>query len=248
LTWDERPLVIGVALLLAATSGTAAAQEMGASAIDVRVTDGSLMVDVRDAPLADVLRAIGDRAHIAVTVSGRLDTRVTRSFVSSSVEDAIRQLARGHSTVWTYAPSRTAPGAQELTRLVVIASTAPPPAAPIGAQERATRLMRIRQLARRPGRAAMLELVRFSRDADALVRMEALRALRRAQGEAATSSLANALRGDPDWRVRSTAAHLLAGSSSDEARRALEAAATDADASVRRAAAIALAGRRGQAR
>lgn len=247
MTWDERALVIGLSLLLAATSGTAAAEEIEGPAIDVRVADGSLMVDVHDAPLADVLRAIGDRAHVDVTVSGRLDNRVTRSFVSPSVEDAVRQLARGYSTVWTYAPSLAAPGAQKLTRLVVIASTAPAPAVPISTQERAIRLLRIRELGRRLDRAAMSELERFSRDADALVRMEALRTLRRAQGDAATSSIVNALRADPDSRVRSTAAFLLTGLRSDEARRALETAASDADASVRRAAAIALAGGRGRA-
>jgi hypothetical protein len=270
--WAERRRVVGVALVLLATLGPAAAEETPGPAIDVRVVNGALAVDARDAPLAEVLRAIGDRAHVAVTVSGRLDGLVTRSFVSSSVEDAVRQLVRGHSTVWTYAPSRTAPGGQRPTRLVVIATTNA--SARVSPEERAARLRQVRDLARRRDGASTSELARFSRDADARVRsealgilsgrggpeavaafetaladqtpsirMQALRGLQRTQGDAATSSIAGALRNDTDPRVRSTAASLLAAMRPDDARRALEGAVSDADPSVRRAAAAALARR-----
>ena len=241
--WDERPLLIGLSLLLAATCAPAAAEETAGSAIDIRVADGSLMVDVRDAPLADVLRTIGDRAHVDVTVSGRLDSRVTRSFVSPSVEDAVRRLTRGHSTVWTYAPSPTTPDAPQLTRLVVIASAAPASVERITIQERNARRQTIHELARRPDQAATAELVRFLRDPDSSIRMEALASLAQrggADAEEATRGIVDVLRTDADPRVRVEAARLLARRASDAARRALEAAASDTDLTVRRAAATAL--------
>jgi hypothetical protein len=136
--WNDRRLVTGLWLLPLFAVAPVVAEEPPAPAIDVRVADGTVIVDAQDAAVADVLRAIGDRTHVSVTVSGRLDSLVTRSFVAPSVEDAVRRLARGHSTVWTYVPSRTTPGAHELTEIIVFAA-APATVERISTQERAAR-------------------------------------------------------------------------------------------------------------
>jgi HEAT repeat protein len=203
--------------------------------------DGALTVDVRDAPLADVLRAIGAETHVDMHVSRRVATRVTGSFVAPTVEDALRRLVRGHSAVLVYAPSPDS-GAARLTEVRVIdAAATAAVSAPLAPGERARRLQAIGALARRRDAAATAELTRFAEDGDAAVRRSALHGLRQAQAEGAVPTIAAALQRDADASVRRTAAHLLSMSRRPEARQALEAAASDPDASVRRSAAASLA-------
>jgi hypothetical protein len=261
-------LVLG-AFLSAGLVASAAAEDAPGSSIQVQVRDESLTVNVREAPLADVLRVIGEQAHVAVTVRGKLDTRVTRSFVASSLEDAFRRLVRGHSTVMIYAPAPDARGRPRLTKVQVVAASTRATSLP--PEERAARLRALRDLERRRDPAVTSELARFSQDGDpvirgealgalarrggreavaaletalgdqlASIRMQALRGLRRAQGDDATPSLAASLLRDPDAMVRRTAAQLLGGSKHPEAGRALEAAVVDPDASVRRVVAASL--------
>ncbi len=78
-------------------------------------------------------------------------------------------------------------------------------------------------------------------DPSAPVRLHAVRALGKVQGTSATPLLCDVLRQDADSRVRRTALRWLAALPGDEARLAVEQAATDADASVRREAKRALA-------
>ncbi|MFQ5828837.1 MAG: HEAT repeat domain-containing protein [Candidatus Methylomirabilia bacterium] len=66
------------------------------------------------------------------------------------------------------------------------------------------------------------------------VRIQAVRALRRVEGERAIQALRGVLTGDRDPRVRRVAARALGALSSNEARWALEAASSDPDESVRR--------------
>jgi hypothetical protein len=159
--------------------GPGVEDERPAPTIHVDVAPGSLTVDARDAPLSDVLRAIGDQAHVKVRVRGRLDTRVTRSFVASSFEDAIRRLIRGASTVWTYAPSPDARGTYRATEVLVIEPAERARTGQIRPEERAARLRAISLLSRRRDAASESELTRLSQDADAVVRAAALAALAR---------------------------------------------------------------------
>jgi len=78
-------------------------------------------------------------------------------------------------------------------------------------------------------------------DQDPSVRVQAARALERVEGDQATPALSGVLMGDSDPRVRREAARALGAVRSQEARWPLEAAALDADQSVRRATASALA-------
>ena len=71
--------------------------------------------------------------------------------------------------------------------------------------------------------------------------MQAVRALGRVEGGGAVQTLSSLLMGDSDPRVRREAARTLATLGTEQARWSLEAAALDADQSVRRAVASALA-------
>ena len=71
--------------------------------------------------------------------------------------------------------------------------------------------------------------------------MQAVRALGRVEGGGAVQTLSSLLMGDSDPRVRREAARALGSVQSEEARWSLEAAALDADQSVRRSVASALA-------
>jgi hypothetical protein len=236
-------LALGL-LLSAGLVPSASGEDESASSIQVQVRDESLTVDVREAPLADVLRVIGERAHVAVTVRGRLDARVTRSFVASSLEDAFRQLVRGHSTVLIYAPSPDATGRPRLTQVQVVASPASTRATPIRPEERAARLRALRDLERRRDPAVTSELARFSQDTDPIIRGEALAALARRGGREAVTALETAL---ADWlpSVRVQALRGLRRAQGDDATPSLAASLLrDPDAMVRRTAAQLLGGSR----
>jgi len=74
-------------------------------------------------------------------------------------------------------------------------------------------------------------------DAEPSVRLQATRALARLEGVEATQALSAVLLGDTEPRVRREAARALRALGADDARWALELAASDPDPSVRRAAA-----------
>jgi hypothetical protein len=226
--------------LLAGPAGAATAEGEPAPSIRVHVDEQSLTVDAREAPLADVLHAVGAHVNVKVTVRGDLETTVTRSVVASSLEDVVRQLVRGHSTVWIYGPSGDAPRRQKATGLLVLAASSTTRRQAMRAEERAVRLQDLRRLVARRDAAAQAGLARLADDPDPVIRAEALRGLRRLQGDHATPRLAAALLRDPDPGVRRIAAQLLAGSRRAEARETLRRAADDPDPSVRRAATAAL--------
>ena len=89
-----------------------------ASTIQVLRDSGGLHVEVREARPADVLRTLGARTGVAVTVEGELPGRLTRAFTVASVEAAVREVVRGYPTALVFEPDRairvialgTAPG------------------------------------------------------------------------------------------------------------------------------------------
>ena len=72
------------------------------AAISVAVGQGALTVDVRDAPLAQVLQIIGELSGVGVTLHGDLSAPVTQAFAGLPLEEGIRRLARDHSVIVTY--------------------------------------------------------------------------------------------------------------------------------------------------
>ena len=76
-----------------------------APVIDVTVRDGMLTLHAVDAPLADILTAIGVQAGIDIALSGNLSATVSRSFTNVSVPEAVRGLARGALLVMIHGPA-----------------------------------------------------------------------------------------------------------------------------------------------
>jgi hypothetical protein len=76
------------------------------STIQVLTDRGGLRVEVREARPADVLRALGARTGVAVTVEGELPGRITRAFTVASVEAAVREVIRGYPTALVFESDR----------------------------------------------------------------------------------------------------------------------------------------------
>ena len=109
-----------------------AAEKNSSTFLDVLVSRGELTVDARNAPLAQVLQTVGQRAGIEVTLRGDFSTPITASLTGVPLEEGIRRLAHGHSVAVTYAASADAPRRETLTGVWVIegSSTRTPSARP----------------------------------------------------------------------------------------------------------------------
>ena len=271
----------------------AATQPTPESDIHVAVQQGLLTLNARNVPLADLLRIIGERAAITLTIHGNLRTTVTESFTDIPLDKGITRLVGGSGLVLIYAPPQGESGTNVLAqahvyevsptnvaRMQADARKQGAVARPIES-DRSAKLREIRALSRQRDETAARALTQIVAqdadptvrakavaalgkfgeaesaraismalmDQDALVRVQAARALGRVEGDQATPALGGVLMGDSDPRVRREAARALGSVQSEEARWSLEAAALDADQSVRRAVASALAkwGKRGSA-
>ena len=74
------------------------AGSMGIRSISVE-QGGLLSVDVRDAPMREVLRIVGEQAAVAITLQGDTDERVTESFSNLGLEDGVRRIAQGYAVI-----------------------------------------------------------------------------------------------------------------------------------------------------
>jgi HEAT repeat protein len=234
--------------------------------MEVSVAGGRLSVNLRDAPLADVLRLVGQEARVKVNLDGQFLAPITGTFTGLPLESGIRRLTRGHSSSFAYGPPLDSGQAPRLIEIWVIESE---PAISADPRARAARLASLDNLGRRTDDAAVAELTRIlaqdpdpavrtraagilsrSRDARATpalttalgdqqssVRIQAVHGLRRLEGERATEALGRVLLNDPDPSVRRVAAWALTSLRDAAAGSALRAAmSTDGDASVRQAA------------
>jgi len=230
---------------------SAAVEQGSASQIHVTFEDGLLTVDVREAPLGDVVRVIGERAGARVIISNDITTRVTGSFTRVPLEEGIRRLVRGHSLVLVYAPSGSRAAAGVLSEIQVIGSsrladvqtrTHVLTGSDADSADHAGQLRAVGMLAGRRDAAAAADLARMlSADPDPVIRTQAATALGRVGTAEAATALTAAL-GDQAVSVRVQGVHALR---MVEGVRALgrlrEVLTRDPDSRVRRAAARALA-------
>jgi HEAT repeats len=223
--------------------------------IEVGIQDGWLTVDLRRAPLAAVLRMIGDRAGLRVRLHGELGGPITAAFTALALDQGIRRLIRGHSFALTYAPSRDGAGQPVLTEVRVygaaaadgaavrMGATGPPRPEPSAAamveavaeQERAERMEGVATLAQLGDAASVPALAQvLATEPDAFVRAKAVRVLGHVGGEPALATLATAL-ADPERAVRLQAIQAfgkVAGAGADATLAAV--VANDRDPVVRR--------------
>jgi hypothetical protein len=214
--------------LAAQVLGTAGASETAElrsdGAIRVVMDGARVRVEVRDARPADVLRTLGIRSRVPVTVDGELPGRITREFSAVSLEDAVREVVRGYSAALVFGSTVEGHGAR-LSDVRIIArgngpssgEPASPAHAPAATRRDAARPIALAELgtlrAASPLRAAL-------EDPSRMVRTQAVPALGGTDDEP-----------DPDFRR--IAARDAGGLGSSEARGAWESAG-DPHASSRR--------------
>jgi hypothetical protein len=231
-----------VAALLSEGRAPAAEAPKPAPTMKVTVGEGRLSVNLRDAPLADVLRLIGQEARLKVNLDGQLRTPITGTFAGLPLEAGIRRLTRGHSSTFAYDPPPRPGHAARLTEIWIIESSPTVgPATPADPRARAARLASVTRLGQRRDDGAVSELSRLlAQDPDPVVRVRAALALSRPGNPRATPALTAAL-GDQHPSVRIQAVHGLRRVESERAVEALgRVLLSDPDPSVRRAAAGAL--------
>ena len=186
-----------------------AVQAGSASVIQVTLEQGLLTVDVRDAPLADLLRVIGERTGLRVTIHGNVKTLVTDSFTGLPLGEGIRRVVGRNGLVLIYAPSQGVAEANTLTE--------------------------VRVYAKEPARMARPadEVYQALAHSDPSIRRGAVSKLAGRREEAATAALARSLARDEDPTIRGQAAAALGSTGGAEAAAALSTALLDRDPSVR---------------
>ena len=226
------------ALMLGGNPGLHAATA-DSSVFELSGREGLLTVTVVAAPLGELLRGIGERANVRVSLLGDVTTPVTASFRSVPIDEGIKRLAQGYSVCLLYeAPVENQRAV--LREAWIIASPAVRGRA-VDQQRQATWLSEIQQLGIRGDAGAIPALARLvSHDSDPVIRARAVTALGRVRDPTAGSSLSAALHADPDAHVRRMAARALGTVDTEDARRALERGAVDPDPAVRQEATRAL--------
>ena len=105
-------LLAGILLIAPATApqsgGALAAAEKQRTSIHVTIAQGLLTVDLRDAPLADVLQAIAEKASFRLTLRGDLSTPVTWSFTGVPLAKGIERLVGDNSLMMIHVPTNDA--------------------------------------------------------------------------------------------------------------------------------------------
>ena len=267
----RRAAVVNLAsgLVLAALVGSMAAPGVGADSaktaesapaaiIQVTVEDGLLSAELRDAPLVDALRAVGEQAGFEVVVRGEAGVLVTQSLAGVPVEEGVRRLledAGSWSLVHAPAGDGAAPRLAEVRlyggdrrpgaawAAAEVADGGKPAQADREVSEPDDPLIRLQEIAREPTAAHLPEL-RAALDAeDTAGRRLAAIALGRAGGEGARQALAGAL-ADADDVVRLRAVQALGRMRSAEASLAIRAVLLDDPAAEVRRFAVSVLARR----
>ena len=234
----RRALIVALSLCAAIVLHTApsvsADTAEARSTMEVALDEGLLRIDARDAPLAELLRAIGEAAGFVTIIEGNLDTTITRRFSGVPLVRAIRDLVGDHSMVMihhatddevlhvaelrVFAPrARTGVTDQPRPSASTLASLDEEALAELSRPERGARIRAVQRLARATGLAAVPLLSNvLERDEDRFVRGNAAAALGEIKGESAVTFLARALE-DEAVSVRLNAVRALGEVGSEEA-------------------------------
>ena len=257
--WLRNVLVVAT-LLASAHAPMAAEQSTTASVIDVKVRNGLLTVNLRDAPLADVLLAIGEQAGFRVLVRGDAKTTVTRSFSDVPLARGVQRLLE-HASSWLMSHDGDALVKVRLyiwtvsltddhdTRLQFVRKIARQPHASAteglillvtGDRDPLIRRIAAIALGKVKGERSYLALASLAEDEDSSVRRWAIQGLGMIGGEQAVRTVGGALLEDPDPSIRRSAARTLATMRNDAGMDFLYAAQSDRDPGVRQAVEAAL--------
>ena len=103
----------------------ALAQTGSAPALDITLADGRLTMDVRDASLSRVLRAIAAKGGFALDIAGQLDSKVSASFEKVPIERALRRIVGRSSYIIELAPLTGAGAPRRIAKLSIYARSTP---------------------------------------------------------------------------------------------------------------------------
>ncbi len=118
-------LIFGIGLAEARTDVSALAQTGPLSGLDISLEDGRLTMDVQDASVSRVLRAIAAKGGFALDLVGQLDSRVSASFENVPIERALRRIVGRSSYIIELAPAAGAGAPRRIGKLSVFARSAP---------------------------------------------------------------------------------------------------------------------------
>ena len=212
-----------MAALLAVAVSLALSAAAPAQVEDSRLLPGSFELDVEaglltleahDAPLSDVVRAIGERVGYETILVGDLPAAVNTSFKGVPVGDGLERLLRDIDRVVLYGPAQEGSDNSAVSQIWLFGPGGPAESTVAGAAG----------LAARDDLEQTDERIR----ADAVLRLASSYPV-----EQALERLARALREDEDAFVRSRAAAALGALQDDRAVPALESALEDEHDSVR---------------
>lgn len=240
-----RDVLVVATLLASAHAPMAAEHGTTASVIDVKVRNGLLTVNLRDAPLADVLLAIGEQAGFRVLVPGDAKTTVTRSFSAVPLVEGVQRLLE-HASSWLMIHDGDALEEVRLsgwTGSPVVTSRTAQAALAVGlTDDHDTRLQFVKNivLGKVKEERSLVALALAAADEDSSVRRWAIHGLGMIGGEQAVRTVGGALLEDPDPSIRRSAARTLATMRNDAGKDFLYAAKLDHDPGVSQAVEAAL--------
>ncbi len=94
----------------------------GPGSVGMEIHDGLMTLKAHDAPLGQIIRAIGQRLGVKVTIAGDLDTRITRSFTAAPVDEVVRRLTRDAITaIFYHPPDEGTDGSRKIAEIRVYA-------------------------------------------------------------------------------------------------------------------------------
>ena len=209
--------VLPVAVVLLATRAVGATEPSSSEAspgeIELEVVAGLLTLEARDAPLADVVRAIGERVGFETILDGDLSAPVTTSFAEVPVGDALNRLLGDLNRAIVYGGAAAGGEEAVIVRLSVFGPGRALPEHAAGAVA-----------------SGVLDALKHGDDGTRA--QAALRLANSAPTEEVLAALGETLRGDEDAWVRSRAAAALGSLRDARAVPALEVALADENASV----------------
>ncbi len=198
---------------------------VGEAAIQVQLEGDRLTLNVENAPLQDVLKAVADAGRFSLYLKAPLTDRVSAQFNRRPLLDALEWLLRDQNMLIRYSRDR---GVLRIEEVQVLASSTPPRRAEAGERREASGL-------NPPGvRAKTLEELMLSPDAPASERIDAATAMADTpRAEAGQAVLVDILRTHKSAEVRMDALGGLTAFETIPVEPVSTAALRDPDPSVR---------------
>jgi hypothetical protein len=213
-----------------------------AGALEVLVASSRVTLNAREAPLAELLAAIGQKAGVKIVLLGKVDELITDKFTDLPIDDALKRVARHQSVVFIYGAPREESRAPSVREVWITGPSSGSDRSGTDSADTGHATNEVREApftvagapdreVPRPSNPALAMSLKFGQ-ADNRDRL--IGTLIREQGQsAAIAVLREAATQDPDLRVRRGAIQALSSMETPEAVEAIMASLNDPRASVR---------------